>query len=180
LTFSPQARARPNQTINVQYYHSPCGDLLLGSFSSQLCLCNWINSKLRDKIDKRLKKYLRSEYDETTSDTIREAINQLDEYFSGKRKVFDIPLLLIGTEFQKRVWEKLNDIPYGQTISYSEQAQRLEKPQAVRSVANAIGSNAISIFVPCHRVIGRNNKLIGYAGGLTAKKYLIDLESKIA
>jgi len=85
-------------------------------------------------------------------------------------------LIFAGTDFQKRVWNKLLEIPYGHTMSYGEMARQLDFPQAVRAVANANGANAISIFVPCHRIIGSNRKLVGYAGGLDAKKKLLNLE----
>ena len=101
----------------------------------------------------------------------------MDEYFCGKRTVFEVPLLLLGTEFQKNVWHKLLHIPYGSTMSYGELARRLDMPKAVRAVAAANGANAISIFIPCHRVIGSNRTLVGYGGGLPAKKWLLDLES---
>ena len=90
---------------------------------------------------------------------------------------FDIPILFTGTDFQKKVWHKLLEIPYGQTLSYGEMTKRLDIPNAVRAVANANGANAISIFVPCHRVIGSDRSLTGYGGGLAAKKYLLELES---
>lgn len=105
------------------------------------------------------------------------AARQLDEYFRGKRKSFDIPLLTVGTDFQKKVWRLLASIPYGSTASYSELSNLLGCPGAVRAVANANGANAISIFIPCHRVIGSDGSLTGYAGGLDAKRFLLDLEA---
>lgn len=105
-------------------------------------------------------------------------MGQLDEYFAGSRMTFDIPLHLCGTEFQKRVWLSLPDIPYGETRSYKDIAVGIGQPNAVRAVAQAIGANAISILVPCHRVIGCNHTLTGYAGGLDAKKRLLELERR--
>ncbi|MCF6172680.1 MAG: methylated-DNA--[protein]-cysteine S-methyltransferase [Campylobacteraceae bacterium] len=102
---------------------------------------------------------------------------QLDEYFAKKRKNFDIPLLLVGTDFQESVWSALLDIPYGQTISYSKQADNIGNPKAVRAVGGANGKNFISIIVPCHRVIGKSGKLTGYASGLDIKSYLLNLEN---
>ena len=104
------------------------------------------------------------------------AVAQLDEYFAGQRSVFDVPLLFLGTDFQKRVWRELLDIPYGTTVSYVEMARRIGMPKAVRAVANANGANIISIFAPCHRVIGSNHSLTGYRGGLEAKRALLALE----
>lgn len=165
--------------IHIQRYHSPCGDLMLGSFEDKLCLCDWAVEKHRDIVDIRLRKILQADYEESPSPVIEEARKQLDEYFEGKRTTFDIPLLFAGTEFQKSVWHELLKIPYGKTISYGELAKRLGMPRAVRAVANANGANAISIITPCHRVIGSNHSLTGYAGGLNAKKKLLELETYV-
>ena len=105
-------------------------------------------------------------------------ISQLEEYFKEKRSVFDIKLDMIGTDFQKTVWNSLLKIPYGQTISYKQQADILRKPSAVRAVANANGQNKISILIPCHRVIGSNGSLTGFGGGIERKKMLLELESR--
>lgn len=100
----------------------------------------------------------------------------MEEYFEGKRTDFDIPLDLIGSEFQIGVWEQLLRIPYGKTRSYKEQAEALGKPLAIRAVANANGLNKISILIPCHRVIGSDGSLTGYGGGLWRKEKLLQLE----
>lgn len=104
------------------------------------------------------------------------AAEQLDEYFAGKRQQFILPLLPQGTEFQNRVWEVLCTIPYGQTLSYMQVAQRLGNPNAARAVGMANNKNPIPILIPCHRVIGSNRKLTGYAGGLEIKEKLLTLE----
>lgn len=168
---------RKNGMIQIQYYQSPCGELVLGSFKNQLCLCDWMTEKYPEKVDARLTKILQVDYEVNTSNVIQHAMVQLDEYFNGVRKVFDIPLLFVGTEFQKKVWHKLLDIPYGSTVSYGALAGLLGMPKAVRAVAAANGANVISIFAPCHRVIGSNHKLTGYRGGLAAKQQLLQLES---
>jgi len=154
--------------IKIQRYHSPCGDLMLGSFEDKLCLCDWAAESHRDIVDRRLRKVLKAGYEKSTSDVILEAMSQLDEYFNGERTVFEVPLLFVGTEFQKSVWYKLLEIPYGSTVSYGELAKQLDLPKAVRAVAAANGANAISIFAPCHRVIGSNHSLVGYGGGGSA------------
>jgi methylated-DNA-[protein]-cysteine S-methyltransferase len=107
-----------------------------------------------------------------------EVMWQLRAYFDGKLKEFDLPLTLEGTEFQRRVWTSLLAIPYGETISYAELAQRIGNPKAVRAVGLANGSNPIPIIIPCHRVIGSNGSLTGFGGGLDTKKRLLALESK--
>ena len=106
------------------------------------------------------------------------AERQLLEYFEGKRKKFDLPLKLKGTPFQEKVWNELLKIPYGETRTYGEIAKNIENPKAARAVGMANHNNPISIVVPCHRVIGVNNKLVGYGLGLDKKQYLLDLEKK--
>jgi methylated-DNA-[protein]-cysteine S-methyltransferase len=103
---------------------------------------------------------------------------QLDEYFSGKRKEFDLPLNQDGTEFQSKVWDLLSKIPYGKTISYNDLAKQYGDLKAIRAVAAANGKNNLAIIVPCHRVIGSNQSLVGYAGGLSRKKWLLEHEAK--
>lgn len=163
--------------IQTQRYNSPCGDLILGSVEDKLCLCDWATDIPRDVVNRRLQKVLQARYEESISDIIQETARQLDEYFHGIRTAFDIPLFFVGTEFQKSVWSQLLEIPYGKTLSYGELAKQLNMPKAVRAVANANGANAISILTPCHRIIGSNHSLTGYAGGLAAKKWLLDLET---
>lgn len=163
--------------VKTKRYESPCGTLLLGSFNDKLCLCDWQVEKHRDHVDKRLKRVLQADFEDSSSAVIEKAIVLLDEFFAGKRKKFDLPLLFVGTDFQKRVWNELLKIPYGKTVSYGEMASRIGMPRAVRAVANANGANAISIFVPCHRVIGSDGSLTGYGGGLAAKKKLLELET---
>ena len=143
------------ETILTQYYQSPYGELLLGSFGDKLCLCDWmLNEKRRVTVDKRIRQALHADYEEGTSEVIARAIIQLDEYFACKRTIFDVPLLAVGTEFQRTVWQELQNIPYGKTVSYGELSRKLGNPKAVRAVAAANGANALSILIPCHRVVG--------------------------
>lgn len=109
---------------------------------------------------------------------LQECIVQLDEYFSGKRKTFELPLKQDGTEFQQQVWNLLLKIPFGKTISYHQLSSQYGDLKAIRAVASANGKNNLAIIVPCHRVIGSNNSLTGYAGGLWRKKWLLDHETK--
>ncbi len=104
------------------------------------------------------------------------AIKQLEEYFSGDRTEFDLPIAAVGTEFQQRVWQALTTIPYGETWSYQDLANAIGNPKAVRAVGLANGKNPVSVIVPCHRVIGKNGKLTGYAGGVERKSKLLELE----
>ena len=134
---------------------------------------------MRDSIDNRIQKGLKAEYVEESSKVIEETIEQMKEYFAGERKDFDIPLLMVGTDFQKSVWDGLMKIPYGTTASYLELSKNIGNEKAVRAVASANGANSISIMIPCHRIIGSNGDLVGYAGGLDVKKKLLALESNL-
>lgn len=162
--------------ITIHQYNSPCGALMLGSFGDKLCLCDWQVERHRNHVDNRLKRILNAEFEEGVSPVIEKAVEQLDEYFAGKRTEFDVPLLFVGTDFQKKVWNFLLSVPYGKTISYGEMAAKIGMPKAVRAVANANGANSMSIFAPCHRVIGSDKSLTGYGGGLEAKEYLLKIE----
>lgn len=110
---------------------------------------------------------------------IKEVKNQLDEYFKGTRELFDLNIKINGTDFQNKVWNELTKIPYGETISYKELATRIGNDKACRAVGNANNKNKISIVIPCHRVVGSNKKLVGYAGGLEKKEWLINHENKV-
>ena len=164
------------ETIKITRYQSPVGDMIVGSYGDKLCICDWAVERRRYTIDRRIQRHLNAKYEEGTSEVIQRAIEELDAYFAGYRKIFDIPVVFTGSEFQCTVWGELMKIPYGTTISYGELARRIRNPKAVRAVASANATNPISIFVPCHRVIGSNNKLTGYGGGLDAKKGLLELE----
>jgi len=115
----------------------------------------------------------------SVSPPVSELAKQMEEYFSGRRQDFEIPLRPEGTEFQQRVWEELRRIPYGETISYLDLARRLGDPDAVRAVARANALNPIAILIPCHRVIGKDGSLTGYAGGLGRKSFLLSLEAGV-
>lgn len=165
--------------INIDYFKTPFGELILGSFENKLCIADWRYRKMRTAIDKRIQGSLNTEYTEEDSDVINESKVQLSQYFKGKRKAFDLPLLLIGTEFQKGVWSALQQIPYGSTLSYLELSKKLNNEKAIRAVASANGANAISIIIPCHRIIGSDGSLVGYAGGLNTKMKLLTLENAL-
>lgn len=167
-----------NPAIVIRYYQSPCGQLVLGEWGGELCLCDW-DVKSRFKIIRnRLLKHLQAvAFERGDTLLLRQAASQLDEYFQRKRRTFDLPLRFAGTPFQKRVWHSLLGIGYGHTLSYSDLSLLLGSPKAIRAVASAVGANAMSIVIPCHRVIGADGSLTGYAGGLSAKRYLLDMEN---
>ena len=166
------------QFVNIQYYDSPCGEIILASIGDELCLCDWNEKPCAERNKRRLVRYLNAEFVTATSPILEQTKAELDEYFTGKRKAFDIPLHPVGTDFQKQVWQALLEIPYGETRSYKEIALRVNNLKGVRAVAQAIGANGISILIPCHRVIGTNHSLTGFAGGIEAKRSLLNIESK--
>ena len=165
------------ETINIQYYKTIIGELIMGSYDGKLCLLDYRYRKMRDRVDSRIKKGINAEFSIKDDEVLQNTRLQLDEYLSGERKNFDIPLLLIGSDFQKSVWNALMEIPYGKTDSYLSLSNKIGNPKAVRAVANANGANAIAVIVPCHRIIGSNGALVGYAGGLDAKKRLLIIEN---
>ncbi len=141
---------------------SPIGDLTLVASDGGLCAVDWGSTRARRPLD---------------NPVLRAAATQLDEYFAGTRREFDLPLDLRGTLFQNRTWSALAEIPYGATVSYAEQACRLGVPRAARAVGAANGSNPLPIVLPCHRVIGANGALTGYGGGLEVKRWLLAHEA---
>lgn len=164
--------------INIQYYKTSIGEMILGSFNNKLCLMDFRYRRMRSSIDRRIKKGLEAEFTEQDDEVLREARRQLDEYLKGKRIVFDIPVLMVGTDFQREVWKALMQVPYGKTATYSELAEKINAKESVRAVAGANGANAIAIIIPCHRIIGSNGDLTGYGGGIAVKKRLLNMEKK--
>ncbi len=169
--------ATSNKHIYIRYFSSPIGDLIIGSFNDQLCLCDWLYRKKRKEIDLRLQKFFNASYIEEQTSIHTETIAQLNAYFNKELNQFDLPLLFAGTTFQIQVWNKLQEIPYGTTQSYLQLAKSMGDEKTIRAVATANGANAISIIVPCHRIIGTDGSLVGYAGGLEAKRKLLLLEN---
>lgn len=169
--------SNPVRTICLQYYDAPCGRLRIGAIEGKLCLCDWDDGWHWKATENRLKRVLKAGFVGETTEVIEIARRQLVEYFRRERQTFDLPLLFVGTDFQKLVWAELLRIPYGATISYSVMARNIGMPKAVRAVANANGANPISIIAPCHRVIGSDGSLTGYGGGLETKRFLLELES---
>ena len=164
--------------ICIQYYNSPCGELILASMDDELCLCDWNGMPCAERNLRRIRRYVNKDFRKETSPVIEQTKRQLDDYFAGNRKEFDIQLHTFGTDFQNRVWKALLDIPYGKTRTYMEIAKSIGNAKGVRAVAQAIGANSIDIIVPCHRVIGSNHSLTGFAGGLDKKRFLLELERR--
>lgn len=152
-----------NKIIKKFSYQTPVGRLYISENDGKICRVSYSDDVLAEVCK---------------TDLIEETNRQLSQYFLGERRYFDIPLLLEGTEFQKKVWKALSTIGFGQTVSYKDVAQMINCPKAYRAVGNANNKNNIMIIIPCHRVVGNNGSLIGYAGGLNIKKYLLDFEQK--
>ncbi|MCL0066782.1 methylated-DNA--[protein]-cysteine S-methyltransferase [Thermodesulfovibrionales bacterium] len=162
--------------INIQYYKTKIGELILGSFDGKLCLLDFRYRKMRTTVDNRIKKGLDAEFVEQDSEFLAKIRKQLNEYLNGGRKEFKIPLLMVGSDFQKSVWKALMKVPYGKTSTYLNLAKAINNEKAVRVVANANGANSIGLIIPCHRIIGSDGELAGYSGGLSVKKQLLKLE----
>lgn len=169
-----------NKHIFFTPYVSPLGTLSIGTYEGKLCLCEWTSSPHHSLLLHRLQRYFNATLQAGITPIHEQTIRQLQEYFSSQRQTFSVPLIFAGTAFQQAVWHALMQIPYGTTTSYAQIAQRIEHPHAVRAVGTANATNAISIFVPCHRVIGTNGRLTGYAGGLQVKQQLLALEQSQA
>lgn len=168
----------PNQ-IFIHEFKTTYGELILGDFEGSLCICDWKYRKMRDAVDHRIKSGLKAEYVTESTSFHEYLMQQLENYFAGELTEFDIPLKLVGTPFQQSVWEALQKIPFGTSETYLGLSQKMGNEKAIRAVASANGANAISIIVPCHRIIGSNGELTGYAGGLAAKKKLLQLERQV-
>lgn len=164
--------------ILTTFHDTPCGVLRIATHGDRLVLCDWATGSCVRKLA-RIAKSLGCTVSDCSSPLADRVMAQIDEYFAGQRKEFDLPLQFIGTDFQVSVWQSLLDIPYGRTITYAEQSRRIGRPNAVRAVAAADGANPISVIAPCHRVIGSNGRLTGYAGGLDIKFKLLALEQNL-
>ena len=157
------------------YYHSPVGLIKIGireGFVNEIMFIDQV-----DEISLNEKEEPKTAIDEAV---FKDCSVQFDEYFSGKRMVFELPLQQTGTPFQQSVWNELMKIPFGKTVSYFQLSQRIGNVKSIRAVGTANGRNNLSIVVPCHRVIGADGSLTGYAGGLWRKQWLLEHENKTA
>lgn len=162
------------EPIYISEKRLPCGGALtLGSWNNRLVVADWIDGWHHSTIMNRLQKYTKASVVKSTSKVIEAASDWLDAYFEGSKEPPDFDLLFLGTDFQKRVWQLLLEIPYGETITYGELAQEAGTPKAARAVGVAVGDNPFSIIVPCRRVISKDKSLTGYGGGFDVKKYLL-------
>jgi AraC family transcriptional regulator of adaptative response/methylated-DNA-[protein]-cysteine methyltransferase len=174
--FSPR-KSQDRQLISTTRIFTPLGPMLAAATDDGICLLEFVDRRMLETEIESLSRLLKAKFVPGSSKHFDRLNVQLEEYFSGNRKEFDVPLVLPGTPFQKKVWAGLQAIPYGSTRSYKEQAEATGLPSAVRAVAKANGDNRIAILIPCHRVIGANGELVGYGGGVWRKQYLLKLES---
>lgn len=158
------------------WLESPMGPILAIGTEKELYLLEFLQRRHLSQEIERLRQHFRSAVHPGAPTSIQSIERELKEYFDGKRQRFETPFRMIGTPFQKRVWNALLDIPYGQTRSYLELAKAIGNPKAFRAVANANGKNQLGIIVPCHRVVQSNGDLGGYGGGVENKKRLLQLE----
>jgi AraC family transcriptional regulator of adaptative response/methylated-DNA-[protein]-cysteine methyltransferase len=175
LHSSPQKRDFTG-LIKTARITTPLGPMLAGATGEGICLLEFVDRPILETQIKRLSKRLQARFTPGINPHLERLQHELDQYFSGERKQFDVPLTPYGTDFQQKAWGILRRIPYGKTISYKEQATMLHSSRSVRAVARANGDNMIAILIPCHRVIGSDGNLTGYGGGLWRKKYLLELE----
>jgi len=164
--------------ISLTYLDGPLGRMVAGATDKGICLYDFQYRKSADRIMKRIELTLGMPFKETYHPLFDVLQQQMEEYFSGKRMEFDLPLVLAGTSFQVQVWNALRRISYGETVTYKQLAARIGVLQSERAVGSANGANGLAILVPCHRVLGANGDMVGYGGGITKKKWLLKQEWK--
>ncbi|QJX48518.1 methylated-DNA--[protein]-cysteine S-methyltransferase [Hymenobacter taeanensis] len=173
---SPQ-QSRQQQLIQLTRLETPLGTMLACATEQGVCLLEFTDRRMLETELKDLARRLNAPIIQGDNPYFSVLRAQLAEYFAGTRQEFTVPLFTPGTPFQQAVWQELQAIPYGTTRSYGQQAQALQRPSAVRAVASANGMNRVAILIPCHRVLGADGHLTGYAGGLWRKQWLLDLEA---
>lgn len=166
--------------IFIDKIATPLGSMFVGATDQGICLLEFTDRPTLERELKDLEKHLKTTIHTGQTQLTRQAKKEIEAYFQGTQKTFNVPIHAPGTLFQQAVWKALLSVPYGQTASYQQQAQKLGKPQAVRAVATANGANRISIMIPCHRIIGKDGSLTGYGGGLERKRYLLEHEQRYA
>lgn len=173
---TPRA-SRSAERIAVTRLLTPLGPMVAGALDEGVCLLEFADRRMLETQVTRVERHLNARCLPGGHPHLEALGRQLEEYFRGARRTFDVPLVLKGTPFQEGVWEALLTVPYGETRTYQEQARLLGEPGSVRAVARANGDNRVAILVPCHRVVGKDGHLTGYGGGLWRKRHLLDLEA---
>ena len=168
--------ARESQIITINRIPTPLGPMMIGVTLEGLCLLEFTDRRMIETQIDTLKKRLKSQMITGRHPMIDRVQGQLVEYFEGKRKKFDFPIVTPGTSFQNKVWQALCEVPYGRTRSYKQQADAVGDIKAVRAVARANGENRLAIVIPCHRIIGSDGSIVGYGGGIYRKQWLLKHE----
>lgn len=164
------------QVINISEISTPLGSMLVGTTDQGLCLLEFNNRIRMENEFTDLKSILHAVMRPGRNQYTGQLETELSEYFAGKRKTFTVPLHTPGNQFSQAVWNTLLEIPYGTTCSYKQQSEKMNNPKAIRAIASTNGRNRIAIIIPCHRVIGSDGSLTGYAGGMDKKKWLLMFE----
>lgn len=168
------------KTVLTTDWMSPCGRITLGDMDGKLIVADWTDGWHHTTVMNRIRRRANVEFASGKTALIERAIHELEEYFAGTRRLFDLPLAFYGTEFQLKVWKALTEIPYGQLVTYADVARAAGSPKAMRAAGVAVGENPFTIIVPCHRVVGKDKTLTGYGGGYAAKRKLLALEMGVA
>jgi AraC family transcriptional regulator of adaptative response/methylated-DNA-[protein]-cysteine methyltransferase len=176
LIGSNPRNARRSAVVNVSRITTPLGPMIACATDGALCLLEFTDRRMMERQMLRIQKHLKAVFVPGTNSILEQTAHELDAYFRGDLRGFTVPLEIVGSEFQRSVWQKLQEIPYGKTASYRDVAVQVNAPNAVRAVGRANGDNRIAIIIPCHRVIGSNGELTGYGGGLWRKRRLLDIE----
>ncbi|WP_276134745.1 bifunctional transcriptional activator/DNA repair enzyme AdaA [Polluticoccus soli] len=180
LTGHTPQQSKSQQLVTITRITTPVGPMIAGATDEGICLFDFAERRMMESIMKRIEQGLNAKLIPGDHPHFKVLNEQMQEYFTGQRREFDLPLHIIGTEFQQKVWRGLQQIAYGTTKSYKGQSIFLGNEKAIRAVARANGENGIAIIIPCHRVIGENGHLTGYGGGLWRKKWLLEHEAKHA
>ncbi|MDH5475337.1 MAG: methylated-DNA--[protein]-cysteine S-methyltransferase [Cyclobacteriaceae bacterium] len=175
--FSPSDSTHEN-IVTITRITTPLGPMVAGATEEGICLLEFTDRRMLETQISRLKKYLKAEFVPGVHPLFNSLEKQLNAYFNGELKKFDLPLVLPGSDFQKKVWQVLAQIPYGETRSYKQQAVAFGNSKAIRAIAKANGDNRIAIIIPCHRVIGAKGEMVGYGGGVWRKQWMLQLEFK--
>jgi len=174
------SKSRDRSVLTVTRILTPLGPMVAAASADEVHLLEFTDRRMLETQLTRLCRRTGGVLVPGTSEVLDQVRAELSEYFAGARTEFTLPLAPAGTDFQQLVWDALRAIPYGETRSYGDQARAIQRPTAVRAVASANGDNPIAIVIPCHRVIGSNGSLTGYAGGLPRKQFLLDLEGRVS
>lgn len=177
ITGSTPSRIKNQQIITVAQLLTPLGPMYAGASDKGVCLLEFNDRKALQKQLARIQQKMNAIFVPGEHEYLQQLQQQLNEYFTGDRTHFDIPLVLVGSDFQQQAWRALQQIPYAETRSYQQQAEAIKNPLAIRAIASANAANALAILIPCHRVIAKSGSMAGYAGGIWRKQYLLNLES---